>query len=114
MHSALMNWCGYNISDDILKLPYFTLYSLLKSDMLKISEEKQLLNLFYKIKETQDDIDLLILPIRFFLIPLGEIFSLSRDCELIRKNKLFQSILNIILTFYLEGKNHNQKPRKHY
>ncbi|CAD8084339.1 unnamed protein product [Paramecium sonneborni] len=116
LHSALMHWCGYNFNEKFCQLPYFTLYSLLKSDMLRIGEEKQILGLLYNLEKSdqEQNLDLIIHPIRYFYVPIGEIFTLSKDCQSVRKNKLFQSILNLLLSHYLDGKQHNQKPRKTY
>ncbi|CAK68053.1 unnamed protein product (macronuclear) [Paramecium tetraurelia] len=116
LHSALMHWCGYNYNEKLCQLPYYTLYSLLKSDMLRVSEEKQILGLLYNLQKSdqEQNLDLLIHPIRYFYVPIGEIFTLSKDCQSVRQNKLFQSILNLLLSHYLDGKQNNQKPRKTY
>lgn len=39
LHSALMSWCAYNFNESLSILPYYTLHSLFRSDMLNITDE---------------------------------------------------------------------------
>lgn len=84
-----MTWCACNFSVSYDDLPFYTLYSLLKSDMLNVEEEKSLCDLLKSVKNQEDNLDLIIHPIRYFYIPLTALFDLAKQCEHLRKNRLF-------------------------